>query len=144
MLPGYFPRNSAGPGTDTDNALRRRAGWPGVVIRLRFLGHYLPMHLILARPNPSGLVISEEFEGVWSVDLHPESGVDQKLLHTLMEAREVRRRPDGCILLTGMEWDEGYLGRHQQTWLCAPEWSVGMGALQEMSAWLKAQYPRKD
>jgi hypothetical protein len=66
------------------------------------------------------------------------------LIRTLAKARQIgHERGDGCRLLSGLEWDEGYLQRWAQTWLCAPNYDVGVEALQRMDEWLNQRYERR-
>lgn len=90
---------------------------------------------------PTGLLISSEHDGAWSVHLYPPDGQDRHLLRGLNGARIVKERDDGCRLIAGLEWDEGYLRRWPQTWLCAPTQEAAVAELYAMSWWLNARYP---
>lgn len=131
----------AAPGSWADNESRRVAGVPACVIRLRFAGVFLSMRLVMNRPMPTGLLISGEHEGKWTVNLYPSDGQNKPLLHSLLQARIVKNRDDGCRLIAGLEWDEGYLRRWPQTWLCAPTQDAAVKELYAMTWWLNARYP---
>lgn len=108
--------------------------------RLRYTGVFLPVHLVRPRLR-SGLVVSKEGEGQqWTVSLHLESGDPAMLLRALMNASVRKRREDGAYLLDGREWDEAFLRRWPQTWLCAPSRQVAESALETMREWLEARY----
>jgi hypothetical protein len=142
-LPGLFKLTGyTALESDGHRQQRRAAAWHGWVFRLRFNGVFLTQHLIISRPCLQGLVVSTgNAEGRWCTDLHADDARQGKLLRTLMDVRMVRQRDDGCVLMRGLEWDEGYLQRWRQTWLCAPTYQVGISALGEMDSWLKARYP---
>ena len=131
----------AAPGSWADNESRRVAGVPACVVRLKFSGVYLCLRLLMERPMPTGLLISSEHRGAWSVHLYPPDGQDRHLLLGLLNARIVKQREDGCRLISGLEWDEGYLQRWPQTWLCAPTQDAAVAELYAMSWWLNARYP---
>lgn len=143
-LPGAYNLGRASPGSDADRALRARAGYPAVVMRLRYHGVYLPVSLIKSRPIPLGLVISQEVDSNnWHVTINPITGHASPLLPVLTNA-ELRRRGDGgMVLVDGREWDDGYLDRWPQTWLIAPTMDLGELALENMAGWLQARYRGK-
>lgn len=143
MLPGIYERGVNSPGSLGDNIARRQSGWPGFVYRLRFCGVYLRRTIILQRYNPQGLVVCSQFDKQWQANLHDPSGSLDELLHGLADVRLVKQRADGCQLLAGVEWDDGYLERWPQTWLCAPTRAAGEAALNEMHDWLQARYTGK-
>lgn len=144
-LPGIYHGHCgiAAPGTDADNASRRTAGWPAHVFRLRYVGLFLSRNRVLGRPQgrQDGLLVcTKSREGDWLADLHPPSGELRNLLQTLRHVRLIKRRDDGCVLLAGLEWDEGCLRQWPQTWLCGPTLEAAGAALNSMDAWLTHQY----
>ena len=140
-LPGMVIKgNGATPGSAQDNELRRVVGHRAFVIRLRYSGVFLPEKLIKGRPVQEGLLVSTCLDGRWTLRLHPLDGSSDCLLRDLSDANTLRQRPDGSWLIDGEEWDEGYLRRWSQTWLCAPSLQAGADLLCGMSSWLRARY----
>lgn len=83
-LPGTYTPGRASPGSDADCALRARAGYPGVVFRLRYHGIYLPVPLIKRRPVPQGLVVSQEMDSnQWHMTFTAITGHPSPLLPVL-------------------------------------------------------------
>ncbi len=142
FLPGVHRGGHQGaPNSEADKAARRSVGAPSCVIRLRFTGSFLPVHLIQRRPWPTGLFVSQQHEGGWwSASLHPFDGDLSPILRPLSDARVVKERDDGCLLVAGMEWDFGYLKRWPQTWLCGPDEEVARAALFDADRWLRSNY----
>ncbi|WP_169167653.1 hypothetical protein [Acidovorax sp. SRB_24] len=87
-----------------------------------------------------GLLISTSAPEGWMVNLHPMDGDTSVFLRQLSDAHMVKRRSDGCMVIAGMEWDEGYLRRWPQTWLCGPTQTEAIAATNALSAWLEARY----
>ncbi|WP_192888339.1 hypothetical protein [Paracidovorax avenae] len=142
QLPGIWRSSGAAPGSSADVAHRKAIGLPAAVLRLRYAGVFLPVHLIRPRMR-FGLIVSSEGEGRrWSVNLHPSSGEPGTVLPTLADASMSKRRDDGAFLLVGLEWDDGYLRRWRQTWLCAPSEELAEQVLGGIRLWLEDQYER--
>lgn len=141
-FPGIIEKGSgAAPGSARDNELRRAVGHRACVVRLRYAGVFLPVKLIELRPMLEGLVVTTRLDGSgWLVRLHPLDGGINCLLRDLSNARVLRHRSDGSWLIEGEEWDEGYLKRWPQTWLCAPSLETAGALLDGMSCWLSARY----
>lgn len=138
-LPGWYSLPSCAPSSYMDRMGRQAAGWPAVVLRLRFNGVYLPHRLLTKRPRVAGKVLSIDRHGAPAhSDLIDEEGCE--LLHTLCEARVLKRRDDGSMLIGGEEWDEGYFQRWPQTWLCSESIEALESALLHMQDWLHRQY----
>lgn len=145
MLPGFYSSTGlAIPGSSSDVAQRKAAGWPCHVFRLRYNGVFIPQSLVLGRPIVEGLLVSTREGDGWTVNLHELSGSTTKLLRCLSAARLVKERHDDCRMLAGLEWDEGYLRQWQQTWLCSASQVTGLEVLQQLGPWLRSKYPGKN
>lgn len=142
-LPGVFRAPSSSPGSSNWLQNLKAAGWPCRVYRLRFCGVYLLRTLILGRSNPRGLLVCTDVEGVWHAGLHETEGRCDRIMQGLLHARVLRQRPDGCVLIGGLEWDDGMLEQWPQTWLCAPTSAKAEAALNGLHDWLAARYTGK-
>lgn len=111
------------------------------MLPLRFTGVFLPARLLRLRPVLAGLIVTtEDSPGDFSVALHPMDGDTRILWRSLARARVVNKRDDGATLLSGIEWDEGYLQLWPQTWLCAGSHELLLSALSDIGPWLDSQY----
>lgn len=85
-----------------DKAARNAAGVRCCVIRLRFMGSFLPAYLLMRRPWPTGLFVSTDCgNGSWGANLHPLGGDTAPILRNHVGARVVKTRADGCWLVAG-------------------------------------------
>lgn len=138
-LPGTTPSSAAAPGSPADNANRKKHGLLACVVPLRFAGVFLPAQLLRRQPMSVGLVVSKQYDGVWTASLYDREGECQ-LRHGLWHARVVKRRDANTMVLAGLEWDDGYLGQWPQSWLCAPTVDSANAVIGHMSPWLHRRY----
>lgn len=138
-LPGITPSSDSAPGSLADNANRKKHGLLACVVPLRFAGVFLPVQLLRRRPMPVALVVSTQFNGVWTTSLYDREG-DRQLLHGLWHARVVKRRDACTMVLAGSEWDDGFLRQWPQSWLCAPSEQSANVLLGHLSPWLRQRY----
>ena len=138
-LPGITPSSASAPGSLADNASRKKHGMLACVVPLRFAGVFLPVQLLRRRPMRVALLVSSHFNGAWTTSLYDRDG-EHQLLHGLWHARVVKRRDGGTMMLSGLEWDDGFLRQWPQSWLCAPSEKNADMVLGHLSPWLRQRY----
>ncbi|MDZ7862688.1 hypothetical protein [Acidovorax sp.] len=141
-LPGQILQSSGAPGSQADIQARLDGAWQGLVLRLRYAGVYMPVQILRDRPVARGYVVSLQFDRAWFSKVYASDG-KAELLRQLMDPVVRKKRADGCLLVDGKEWDEGYLQQWEQTWLLAPTPQLMQRALSGMESWLRARYTGK-
>ncbi|MBV7543727.1 hypothetical protein [Acidovorax sp. sic0104] len=138
-LPGITPSSCASVGSAAHKENRRAHGLQSCVVQLRFAGVFLPAPLLRTRPVLAGLLVSTSYDRVWRSDLCDQAG-DRYLLLGLASPRIAKKRNAQTFVLSGLQWDEGYLQRWPQSWLCAPSAEVAQLVLNDLSSWLMKRY----